>query len=232
MRALAVTLAFALAPACAAARSCLEDAGHGRAPRSYDELRVCQDKARAAAIAAAKKQGRPLTSAQLDALDSGERAQARWYFAHAPVIEGGPAAARTTSASAGSGAVPDWGSAARLDARTASSIAGLQARLKAEGGDGSRGITPEMAADIAATLQQEQGGMSGDMRQLLDAVSRDGGKLTPGTMKLLQGAARQAKAQGMNLNIDPNTENEILNHDFDSDQQDYNRGSSASPGSM
>jgi hypothetical protein len=56
------------------------------------------------------------------------------------------------------------------------------------------------------------------MKDLLDAVVKDGGKLTPETMKKLQGAGRAAKGQGLDLNIDPKTEKDLLDHDFDSDK--------------
>ena len=64
------------------------------------------------------------------------------------------------------------------------------------------------------------------MQALLDAVTKDGGKLTPATMKLLQNAGREAKSEGLNLNIDKATEKELLEHDIDSDKP------AAPPGDM
>jgi hypothetical protein len=56
------------------------------------------------------------------------------------------------------------------------------------------------------------------MKDLLDSVVRDGGKLKADTMKKLQNAGREAKGQGLDLNIDKNTEKDLLEHDFDSDK--------------
>ena len=109
-----------------------------------------------------------------------------------------------------------------MDAKSGASIAGLQKRLHAAAGDGKNGITPAMADDIRATLTQAQGSISPDMTVLLDAVQKDGGKLTPDTMKLLQGAGRGAKAEGLDLNIAPSTEKDIINHDFEADKPAFN----------
>lgn len=114
----------------------------------------------------------------------------------------------------------------------AGDIKDLEARLKGAAGDGSNGITPSMARDIIDTLQAKQGGVSSDMKELLDSVVKDGGKLTPETMKKLQGAAKSAKGAGMELGIDPNMEKAILNSDFDQDTKDKARTPPASPDSM
>ena len=107
---------------------------------------------------------------------------------------------------------------ARVDARSATAIQGLQERMHAAAGDGAGGITPAMADDVRATLLQAQGGISPEMSALLDATRRDGGKLTPETMTLLQGAGKEAKAAGLDLGIAPGVESDLLGHDFSKDK--------------
>jgi hypothetical protein len=214
---LAASPAAALKPA-----SCLHPAT-GSAPTSLDALRACQAKARAAAIAAAANKGTPLTSAQLDQFDDAQRAEARKFFSQPQIVaNGGPetpdSKAATTSNPSGKlgGAAP--ADLARLDSKSQDPISSLATRLHAAAGDGSGGITPAMAADIQSTLMKTQGSISPDMQSLLDSVAHDGGKLTPDTMKKLQDAGREAKGQGLDLGIDPKVEDQLLNHDFESDK--------------
>jgi hypothetical protein len=215
--------ALAAAPASAAVRpkSCLHDSS-GAAPASLDALLACQDKARAAAVAAAQSKGTPLTEAQLDALDEFHRAEARKFLAQSQlVISGPPPAPGAGSSNSGSSTGKLGGvtaaDLARVDAKTGASIQGLQGRLQAAAGDGKNGITPSMADDIRATLTSAQGSISPEMQDLLNSVQKDGGKLTPGTMIQLQSAGKAAKASGLNLNIDANTEKALLETDFSKD---------------
>ena len=76
-----------------------------------------------------------------------------------------------------------------------------------------------------------QGFISPDMKDLLDSVVRDGGKLTPETMKKLQGAGKAAKGAGLDLNIDKGTEKDLLEHDFDKDK-DVPPAPPADPGNL
>jgi hypothetical protein len=103
----------------------------------------------------------------------------------------------------------------------------LGSRLRSAAGDGSKGVTPDMAADITATLLQSQGSVSSDMRDLLDSVSRDGVNLTPDTMKLLQQGARDAKGQGLELGVAPEMEKLLLEHDFEADKPAFQAGQEA-----
>ena len=224
---------LAAAPASAAAlrpASCLRGSYGGSAPKSLDDLRSCQAAARADLIDAAESKGKPLTDAQLDKIDDAQRAEARKFLASPSIVSTGPAAAPGSSGgeSAAGSAAPksklgglSAADAGRAGAGTAS-IRGLQARLQAAAGDGKNGITPGMADDIRATLTQTQGSVSPDMQALLTGVQKDGGKLTPDTMKLLQGAGRSAKGAGLDLNIDPGMEKELLNHDFEADKPAFN----------
>lgn len=112
----------------------------------------------------------------------------------------------------------------------------LNRRLRAESDGGKKGVTPEMAQQVRDYLKKNQGSVSPDMQRLLESVSKDGVKLTPDTMGQLQGAAKQAKGQGLDLNTDKNTEDFLLNDpqggqakpdkfdksDFKFDKSDFN----------
>ncbi|NNN05811.1 MAG: hypothetical protein HKL90_07905 [Elusimicrobia bacterium] len=235
MKGLAVLIFLAVgARSVRAAVDCLSDAGSGAPPATFAQLRACQDRRRADALKKARLAGRNLTESQLEALDDLQRAQARRFFATSGVVDSdGPPTAASVGANPGAlgGATP--ADLSRVGAGGAAAVTALQARLHAAAGDGGKGITPAMAADIRSTLIQAQGGVSPDMQALLDAVAKDGGKLTPGTMQLLQGAGRSAKAEGLDLNIDPSIEKDLLSHDFNDDKKYFpSGGASSSPGSM
>jgi hypothetical protein len=85
-------LAVLAAPACAAVRpaSCLH-VSSGTATSSLDELRDCQEKTRAAVVAAAEKKGAPLTEAQLDKLDDYQRDEARKFLSQPQIVSTGNA---------------------------------------------------------------------------------------------------------------------------------------------
>ena len=227
----ALLLALTAVPAAALKpASCLHPAS-GSAPSNLDALRACQAKTRAAAVSAAANKGTPLTADQLDQLDDAQRAEARKFFAQPQiVVNGGPAPSGSASGQAGKlgGVAP--ADLSRADSQSRAAVAGLQTRLQAAAGDGSAGVTPAMAADIQSTLLQSQGSVSPDMQSLLDSVSHDGAKLTPDTMKKLQGAGQSAKGQGLDLNIDPDAEKQLLNHDFESDKPAFE--AAQPPGSM
>lgn len=228
MRAATLIAVLAAVPSAAASlkpASCLRASKAAPAPTTFEAFRDCQAGARQDLVSAAEAKGKPLTADQLDTVDEYQRAEARKFLAQPQIVTKGSAADSPASAGASAsgklGGVTD-GDLKRVDPKSGASIAALQERLHAAAGDGKDGITPAMADDIRATLIQAQGGLSPDMKNLLDAVQRDGGKLTPDTMKLIQGAAKSAKGSGLNLNIDPSTEKEILNHDFEADKPAFN----------
>ena len=68
------------------------------------------------------------------------------------------------------------------------------------------------------------------MKDLLDSVQRDGGRLTPETMKKLQGAGKSAKSEGLQLNIDSGVEKLLLERDFDADKPAFD--AQQPPGTM
>jgi hypothetical protein len=199
----------------------------GSDPTSLDDLRACQDRARAEVVNAAASKGTPLTDAQLDKIDDIQRAEARKFLSRSQLVTTGGAAPAASQDSAGA-ASPAQSSGklggataadlSRVDKKSAASIAGLQARMQAAAGDGKNGVTPAMADDVRATLMQSQGSISPDMAALLDGVQKDGGKLTSGTMKMLQGAGQSAKASGLDLNIDQTTEKQLLETDFNKEK--------------
>jgi hypothetical protein len=239
---LAAILAALLAPASAAAPAsdaappapaakspavsrCLPPEGSkDPGPKSFAELRACQDKAHRAALRKARRKGRTLTADELEAVDEAQRSEARRFLAAADAPIQGPAPAPSSAKPAAAASKPSLGGATQadlshLDPSGGAAVAALQARLQAAAGDGSQGITPDMAADIRSTLMQSQGGISPDMQALLDAVAHDGGKLTPQTMQLLQGAGKAAKSEGLDLNIDPEIEKGLLQQDFKGDEK-------------
>jgi hypothetical protein len=196
----------------------------GTVPTSLGGLHRCQNKARAAAVAAAASKGTPMTEAQLDELDEFQRAEARKFLAQPGIVTsgkparaaGGVSVVTKDGASSPGGATP--ADLSRADPKSAASIQALQERMRAAAGDGKAGITPAMADDVRATLNAQQGGLSPEMSELLSGVQADGGKLTPGTMKKLQSAGKAAKAEGLDLNIDPSVEKSLLETDFDKEK--------------
>ena len=177
-----------------------------------DSVRECQEKARQRMIDAAQAKGKPLSPLKLERIDDDQRAEVRDYLANSGAIIDG-----STKNGQGLGGVTKK-DLSRVSAEDGAEIGDLEKRLHAAAGDGKDGITPGMGRDIIDSLTKKQGFVSPDMKDLIDSVVRDGGKLTPETMKKLQGAGRAAKGAGLDLNIDKNTEKDLLEHDFDKDK--------------
>lgn len=193
--------------------------------QSLADLRTCQDRVREDFRTKRDKKGALPTSADLDRLDEHQRAEARRLLAGSKEILGDDEAGPVKSRPGKLGGVTGR-DLSRTDAKAAKILSDLQARIHAAAGDGQDGITPAMAEDIKQTLASVQGLLSPQMQALLGAVAKDGGTLTLETMKLLQNAAKDAKSEGLDLNIDAKTEKDLLEHDFDSDK------SAAPPGTM
>lgn len=235
-----LALLLALPVAAASYPDCLTDPATKRPRDAFEPLRECQRKAREAFEKRKDKKGRAPNEAALERFDDHQRAEARRFFEN-PLAEaaGGGAGStlidsdgpsETEAAAAAKDKLGGLSAADRAKAgEGAGALQGLEGRLKAAAGDGSAGITPGMARDIIATLKASQGGVSGSMQSLLDAVVRDGGKLKPDTMKKLQEAARSAKGAGLDLGIDPKIEKGLLESDF---SQDKVPAAPASPGAL
>lgn len=178
-----------------------------------DSVRDCQEKARRKLIGDAQAKGKPLTYAQIEGIDDRQRAEVREFLADSgTVIEGSTKNDRPLG-----GAVDE--DPAKLSPEEGAEVRALEKRLHEAAGDGKGGITPAMGRDLADSLAKRQGFVSPGMRDLIDAVVRDGGKLTPETMKKLQGAGRAAKGAGLDLDIDEETGKTLLERDFDADKE-------------
>lgn len=225
-------LLLASVAAAAGLPDCLTEPGTKRPREDFSALRDCQSAAREKYARAKDKKGRVPSAAALERLDEHQRSEAKRFFENpnaGAVAGGGSTLIDSPDAPPEEGAAPSTrggkdklGGLADADrakaGAAAGELAGLEGRLKAAAGDGSKGITPGMARDIIATLTKQQGGVSGDMKSLLDSVVRDGGKLKPETMKKLQDAAKSAKGAGLQLGIDPKIEKGLLESDFSSDR--------------
>ncbi len=178
-----------------------------------DAVRDCQEKAREKLIETAKGKGKPLSYARIESIDDRQRAEVKEFLEKSgTVIEGATKSARGLDENAESGRKG-------VSADESAEVGALEKRLHAAAGDGKDGITPSMGRDIIDSLRKKQGFVSPEMQGLIDAVVRDGGKLTPETMKKLQSAGKSAKGAGLELGIDKGVEKDLLEHDFDSDKE-------------
>lgn len=192
---------------------------------NLESVRDCQEKARQKLIDDAANKGKALSYQTIERIDDEQRAQVRDFLAHSgTIIEG------ATKSDRGLGGVTDE-DRSRVSAEEGAALGDLEKRLHAAAGDGKDGITPAMGRDLIDSLTKRQGFVSGEMKDLIDAVVRDGGKLTPETMKKLQGAGRAAKGAGLDLNIDKGTEKNLLEHDFDSVKEESPKAH-ADPGNL
>lgn len=246
MRPLALAVLLAAPAAAARLPDCIHVSSTSvRMQKSLDAVRDCQDRARQELLDAAQARGAQVPAAKLDALDDHHRAEVRKYLAQSGEVLEGDEVRMDESAGKNAGAGDKLAAHARpgqlggltgaalakVSPGDAAALTALQKRLHAAAGDGSSGVTPGMARDMIDTIKSRQGFVSGDMKALLDAVVKDGGKLTPETMKLLQNAGRAAKGAGLPLNIDPAMEKPLLESDFDLDKEGA-KAPPASPGSL
>lgn len=196
-----------------------------RFKKTLDAVRECQDAARQKLIEDAKDKGKPLSYQKIELIEDRQRAEVRTYLEKSgTIIEGSSKSARSLEEATAKN--PD-----RLSTDESAEISALETRLRSAAGDGKAGITPAMGRDIIDSLEKKQGSVSPGMRDLIDSVVRDGGKLTPETMKKLQGAGRAAKGAALDLNIDKGMEKEILERDFDADKESFQKAQSA-PGNL
>lgn len=223
---------------------CLTDPATKKPREDFDSLRACQKGARAA-YGRKDKKGRAPSATALERFEEHQRAEAKRFFDN-PFASAGSSGGGSTLVDSPDAPAPEAlaeapAPRARPKGRPgglsgedrakagegAKELPALESRLKASAGNGADGITPAMARDIIAHLEEAQGGVSEDLQGLLEAVSRDGGKLAPDTMRKLQDAARAAKEAGLPLGLDPKIERGLLESDF---SQDEAPGARPSPG--
>lgn len=197
-------LAALLALALPAAASSTVAACVKKTPKGYDEpktlsaLLKCQERARG---------GKAASEAALEA----QRAEVRDYLSRHPErasVDEGPAAKKPdrpvpekvrAQRAASDRAMKK--NAERLPEGDRAAYEALAGDLWSLSGDGEKGLTPEMAKEIVGYLQKQQGGVSVEMRGLLESLSKDGAKLSDGSVRQLKKAARDAKAEGLELGV-------------------------------
>lgn len=225
---MSIPAAFLLALALPAAAARWQDcAREGKPPKDrafLQDVLDCQEKARAAFREKKLAKGLEPAPAELDALDEHQRAEVRAYLARnqsaetaAEVPQSQPHDDGSRAKSGKLGGLSDK-DLNRLTPEQAGGMRDLQKRIQEQAGDGRSGITPQSAKDIEDYLLRQQGHISPEMDELLRGVAKDGGKLTHGTMKRLSDAAKAAKGEGLDLNIDQKTEKGLL--EFKPDPKD------------
>ncbi|MBI5208356.1 MAG: hypothetical protein HY927_00110 [Elusimicrobia bacterium] len=236
MRTTAAALALALASTAAWAEfpACVRKAkGKFVEPPTLRKLLDCQAKARAGID--------PRDEARWDRLEDFQKGEVREYLARHPDRASvdpdppEPPRAKANATPAEPDTVQETGNeaaakvreqkkrsqdAARSNASGLSeeeqeSAAALQQKLWEMSKNGASAVTPDMAHEIVRHLQQQQGGVSADMKDLLDSLQRDGANLSDGSMLKVKKASRDAKKSGLDLGVDPNLEKWLLDPDTD-----------------
>lgn len=174
-------------------------------PPTLDALVDCQSKALAAASAAFgdKHEGLPPDEKLTDRWEDAQRAETQNY------IKRHPARAGLTAKSAGTAGA----AASAADAKPETSGSDedkLKADLESMSDGGKKGVTPAMAQEITDYLNKKQGGVSPEMKDLLDSLQKDGVNLTDDSMLKLKKAARAADGAGLDLGVDPKMKQELL----------------------
>ena len=171
-------------------------------PASLKELLDCQrGKLGRSSDAYRKRYGKELPEAKLERWQELQRQEVREFLRRHPKLATLPDDHPPGGTARPGQDLPESGAQA-MDKDTEA----LKQRLWDESDQGRKGVTPEMADQIVRDLMAKQGFVSDDMAALLNAVQKDGPKLTEDTVLKLQDAARQAKANGMKLDIKPEME--------------------------
>lgn len=89
----------------------------------------------------------------------------------------------------------------------------FESSLKEKSQGGKHGITPGMAKDIVEYLQRKQGGVSPEMKDLLQTVKSEGANLSDATILQIKMAAQKANRAGIDLKVDRETERFLLEPD-------------------
>lgn len=216
-------------------------------PATLPALVRCQKRARSKHLSGLKG---PASMEALDRLDDFQRAEVREYLLRHPDRASMEEPEKLPSRSEGGGDVliPGFGGSRevppgektqpaalnmeRLVPEQAADFLQLRESLLRQSPGGAAGVTPAMAQDIIRYLNKQQGGVSVEMRDLLQAVEKDGVKLSHQTMLKLKRAARAAKSEGLNLGIDPSLEKDLLDPATDPTPEDLGGVGVPSPADM
>ena len=151
------------------------------------------------------RQGSPPPDETLELWQELQRREVRDFIRRHPdrsVLGGDSASAAQTK--------PGQGGAEKSSDR---GLEALRQDLLEKSDQGRKGITPDMAQEIVNMLMKQQGSVSGDMSDLLNAVQKDGPNLSADTFLRLQDAARKADASGLDLGVSPDIRESLLRGD-------------------
>jgi hypothetical protein len=176
-------------------------------PMTYEGLRACQAMERNVLVDEmfGKKVGKAQAGA-LKTLDARHRREEADFTVRHPELARLPLVAREEPAATKTAAAPR--------AAPPQDHEDLREKMLDASDNGRRGVTPEMAAALRASIMAKQGYVSPDMEDLLQSTSRDGVNLRTSTMIKLQKAAQQAHGAGLDLKTDKATEKTLLEEDL------------------
>lgn len=219
MAALALALLTAVIGGAEPVVTCVERKGGAyKEPQTLASLRRCHQERVAAARSAAKAEP---SAATLDRWDDLQRAEVADYLSRNPdratmsEEKWRPEPERPTAYSRSKDSdMPDQEAVTRAmqDAESRKEEGGdIEKRLWEKTDGGKKGITPDVAKELIRHIrgQQEQP-VGPETLDLLDSLYTDGPSLSDSTVEKLRGAARKAKASGMSLGVDSETEYELL----------------------
>lgn len=194
-------LAFFLLPALAAAGpspSCVQKSKKGlREPATLQALLDCHKKKLDVLVTDyEEKHGDGPSDEAMEAWEERQREEVRDYIRRHPErsVREGPAEAPSGKKAAGKSA----------------ELEGLQKELWEDSDEGRRGVTPAMAKKIVKAIEGQQGYVSQEMADLLEALQKDGANLSDASMRKLKEASRQADADGLDLGVNADLKDYLL----------------------
>lgn len=218
MAALALVILTAVIGAAEPVVTCVERKGASyKEPQTLAALRRCHQERIAAARSTAKTEP---TGDVLDRWDDLQRAEVADYLSRNPdratmsEEKWRPEPRETAYSRQKDSDLPDQEAVSRA-------VKDAEAR-KEDGGDiekslwektdgGKKGITPDVAKELIKHIRaQKEQPVGPETLDLLDSLYTDGPNLSDSTVEKLRGAARKAKASGMSLGVDSETEYELL----------------------
>lgn len=187
---------------------------HGKVkePATLDAMLQCQKNAlQKASDDWVTRHSAQVPEGMIDRWMDQQRAEMRAYIARHPDAsiddsqDAKPQAAASTPEKPAAASQPQDPAQAEADA--------FKKQLWAESDGGKNGVTPQMAQQMAQRIEAQQGYVSPEMQALLDAVSKDGARLTPDTVNKLKAAAQDANASGLDLGVSPDMQKVLLEND-------------------